>query len=41
MSDGDYKDMPSFSAEELTELASQAEDLIQAIESLIASRLAL
>lgn len=40
-SDGDYKDMPSFSAEELTELASQAEDLIQAIESLIASRLAL
>ncbi|MEI6424979.1 MAG: HEPN domain-containing protein [Lentisphaerota bacterium] len=40
-SDCDYKDMPSFSSEELTELASQADDLIKTAEEIIKRRFAI
>jgi hypothetical protein len=36
-----YKDMPSFSSEELTELAVQADELIMTIEHLIAKNIAI
>lgn len=40
-SDCDYKDMPSFSSEELTELAVQANELIMTIEHLIEKNIAI
>lgn len=40
-SDCDYKDMPSFSSEELTGLGSQAEELIKTAEQLIKKRFAI